>query len=288
MSGAPTMLAGVRPWRPSGLLYAAAATHVGALGAVLLAPATLPWAAGGVAASHLLMAGAGLWPRCAWLGPNLRQLPPQAEDCIALTFDDGPDPELTPRVLDWLARHDLRATFFCIGARAERHPTLVREIARAGHAVENHSQHHSHRFSVSGPGWMRAEIASAQQVLAELAGTAPRFFRAPAGLRNPFLEPALCGLGLNLASWTRRGFDTLPRARPERIAARLLRGLAARDILLLHDGHGARMAGGTHTLPAVLPHVLAAVQDAGLRCVTLREAFAAPAIAPTRPEDGQA
>jgi len=266
-----------RPWHSSTLLRATAAAHVGALGAVLVQPATLPWAAGGVIASHLLIAGAGLWPRSTLLGPNLLRLPPQADGCIALTFDDGPDPDMTPRVLDWLARHDLRATFFCIGARAERHPELVREIARAGHAVENHSQRHSHRFSVSGPGWMLAEIQGAQEVLGELAGVPPLFFRAPAGLRNPFLEPALCKLGLRLASWTRRGFDTLPNARPERIAARLLRGLAARDILLLHDGHGGHMADGAPVLPEVLPHVLEAVQRTGLRCVTLRDAVGLPA-----------
>lgn len=261
-----------RPWRPAPLVGGALAVHVGAAAAILARPAALPWAVGGVIASHLLLTAAGLWPRSTWLGPNLLSLPQSARGCVALTFDDGPNPELTPRVLDLLDQHGARGTFFCIGARAAQHPALVREIVLRGHAVENHSQDHRHHFSLFGPARQMRDIAAAQQVLTELSGTAPRFFRAPAGLRNPFLEPVLCRLGLHLASWTRRGFDTTASGDAERVTARLLTGLAERDILLMHDGNPGHDRAGQPLLLEVLPRVLQAIDRAGLRCVTLREA----------------
>lgn len=263
-----------RPWRPSALLGGAAAVHVGALGAVIAQPGMLPWAAASLGATHLLLGTAGLWPRSTLLGPTLLRLPASAAGAIALTFDDGPNPALTPYVLDRLDAHRARATFFCIGEHARRHPDLIAEIVRRGHAIENHSQHHRLHFSTFGPARIQREIVEAQQVLTELSGQTPRFFRAPAGLRNVFLEPVLCRLGLCLAAWTRRGFDTLSDANAERVSARLLRRLAERDILLMHDGNPGHDAAGRPVIHDVLPRVLDAIDAAGLRHVTLREAVA--------------
>jgi peptidoglycan/xylan/chitin deacetylase (PgdA/CDA1 family) len=139
--------------------------------------------------------------------------------------------------------------------------------------VENHSLRHRHDFSLLGPRGYLREIGAAQEALAAAAGSAPRFFRAPAGLRNPFLEPALARLGLELVSWTRRGFDTAS-ADPATVRARLVRGLAAGDILLLHDGHAARGRDGFASVLAVLPRLLEDLSAAGLRPVTLRAALA--------------
>lgn len=269
-----------RPWRPSALVSGALAVHVSAAAAVIVQPAIVPWAAGSVIASHLLLTAAGLWPRCTLLGPNLLALPPAAQGCLALTFDDGPNPELTPRVLDLLDQHHARATFFCIGARAARHPALVQEIVQRGHAVENHSLDHLHHFSLFGPARLMRDIGAAQQVLTELSGTAPRFFRAPAGLRNPFLEPVLCRLGLHLAAWTRRGFDTVAAGDADRMAARLLSHLAERDILLMHDGNPGHDRAGRPLVLEVLPRVLQAIDRAGLRCVTLRDGVSLTAATP--------
>ena len=261
-----------RRWRPTPLLIGAAATHLGAAAAVSVAPSTWPWAAGGIVTSHLLLATAGLWPRSSQLGPNWTRLPDGAAREIALTIDDGPDPEVTPRVLDLLDRHGACATFFCIGERARAYPALVEAIVARGHEVANHSQRHRHTFSLSSPGMLKREIAAAQRTLTDISGIRPLFFRAPAGLRNPFLEPVLCALGLQLASWTRRGYDT--RVRDARaIERRLLRGLAPRDILLVHDGHAARDAHGTPVVLDVLPTVLRAAADAHLRWTTLRAAI---------------
>jgi peptidoglycan/xylan/chitin deacetylase (PgdA/CDA1 family) len=159
-----------------------------------------------------------------------------------------------------------------VGERVERHPELAREIVRLGHAVENHSQHHRHSFSLMGPRAMEHEIVEAQHSIARITGEGPRFFRAPAGLRNPFLDPVLCRLQLKLATWTRRGFDTLNHD-SDQVYRRLTRTLAAGDILLLHDGHAARGRLGTPVIVEVLPRLLETLRNRGLQPVTLRAAL---------------
>jgi peptidoglycan/xylan/chitin deacetylase (PgdA/CDA1 family) len=208
------------------------------------------------------------------LGPSWTRLPPAAAERgeIAITFDDGPDPETTPRVLDLLDVFGGRASFFCIGAQARLHPELCGEIVRRGHSVENHSQHHRWDFAFSGYRGFCQEIAESQATLAGITGQTPRFFRAPFGIRNPLLEPALAHSGLLLASWTRRGFDTR-EGRPETVIRRLTRQLAAGDILLLHDGHSARTADGEAVVLRLLPRLLERIRTAGLRTITLPQAL---------------
>ena len=261
-------------WHSTPLIRASIALHLLALVAVITAPGQWPWALAAVAANHLLIAAAGLWPRSHWLGPNWTRLPAAAtaRHEIALTIDDGPDPVVTPQVLDLLDRYAVQATFFCIGQQAARHPDLCREIVRRGHAVENHSQQHRHYFSLMGPRGLRHELQAAQDTLTGISGQRPLFFRAPAGLRNPFLEPVLARLGLRLASWSARGFDTRV-SDAERVKNSLLCGLRAGAILLLHDGHAARTAEGIPVVLEVLPTVLEAAAAAGLRVVTLRHAL---------------
>ena len=258
-------------WPP--LLRASVVLHGVLLVLVMVRPSTWPWLLAALVLNHAVITLAGLWPRADWLGPNLTRLPAAAiaRRELALTIDDGPDPDLTPAVLDLLDAAGARATFFCIAERAERHPALVAEIVRRGHSVQNHSLRHRHTFSLLGLAGYRRELAAAQAVLGRLAGRTPEFFRAPAGLRNPFLDPVLHALGLTLASWTRRGYDTRERD-PQRVLDRLLRDLAPGDILLLHDGHAARTSEGTPVVLAVLPTLLARLQAAGLRAVTLPEA----------------
>jgi peptidoglycan/xylan/chitin deacetylase (PgdA/CDA1 family) len=262
-------------WHSPPLVRASIALHVLALAVVVAVPARWPWALAIVIAGHWLVVAAGLWPRSRWLGPNLTLLPvaATARNEIALTIDDGPDPVVTPQVLDLLERRAVRATFFCIGERAERYPELCREIMRRGHAVENHSQHHHHGFSLLGPRGLMRELQSSQDTLTRVCGRRPIFFRAPAGLRNLFLEPVLARLGLRLASWSARGFDTRTND-PERVKNSLMRGMRAGAILLLHDGHAARTAAGVPVILEVLPAVLESAAAAGLRAVTLRQALA--------------
>lgn len=261
-------------WHSTPLIRASIALHLLAGLSVIIAPVQWPWALAAVAANHLLIAAVGLWPRSHWLGPNWTRLPAAAtaRQEIALTIDDGPDPLVTPQVLKLLDRHAVKATFFCIGKQAERYPDLCREIVRRGHAVENHSQHHRHYFSLMGPRGLTRELQASQDTLTKLSGQCPLFFRAPAGLRNPFLEPVLARLGLQLASWSARGFDTRVND-VERVKNSLLHDLRAGAILLLHDGHAARTSGGNPVILDVLPAVLDAASAAGLRPVTLRQAL---------------
>ena len=261
-------------WRPSTAIKASFAVHAGAGVAALAAPGLWPCALAAVAANQALLTTAGLLPRSALLGPNLTRLPAAAvmRDEIALTIDDGPDPDVTPRVLDLLDAAGMKASFFCIGARVARHAALARETVARGHAIENHGQRHLTMFAALGPGGMRREIAEAQRSIAEAVGRAPRWFRPTAGLRNPFLDPVLAGLDLRLASWTRRPFDTRC-GDADTVHARLTRDLAAGDILLVHDGHAARTGAGQPVILEVLPRLLASLRECGLHSVTLDEAL---------------
>jgi peptidoglycan/xylan/chitin deacetylase (PgdA/CDA1 family) len=258
--------------------------HAGALAAVLARPSTWPWAVGAVLADHALLTAAGLTPRSALLGPNWTRLPAAAA-CrrrVAITLDDGPDPRITPRVLDLLDERQAQATFFCIGERVQRHAELAREMVRRGHSVENHSQRHLNYFSLLGPRGLVAEIERAQDTIGITTGQHPLFFRAPAGLRSPFLDPVLSRLGLQLASWTRRGFDTVSTS-AEAVFGKLTRDLAAGDILLLHDGHAALTGRGVPVILEVLPRLLDSVTAAGLTPITLRAALAPASRAASAP-----
>ena len=232
-------------------------------------PGGWPWALGLVLGSHAAIAGLSLAPRSQAVGRTLVRLPPGARDgCVALTFDDGPDPEVTPALLDLLDAGGARASFLLIGERARAHPDLVREIARRGHAVENHTLRHVPWFACLGLGALRREVAGAQAVLAPLAGRPPRYVRAPAGIRSPLLDPVLSGLGLHHAAWTRRGYDTRC-GNPGRVLRRLLRGLRPGDVLLLHDGNAARTVAGAPVVLEVVPALLTALAHRGLRAVPL-------------------
>ncbi|MDL9998106.1 polysaccharide deacetylase family protein [Variovorax sp. J22P240] len=262
------------PWPP--IIRASVGWHLLAGGAAMLVPGAAPWAIGGIVLNHALITAAGLTPRSSLLGPNVTRLPQAAvaRREIAITIDDGPDPEVTPQVLDLLDAHGQRATFFCIAERVLEYPALAREIVARGHSVQNHTVRHRHNFSFLGPRGFAAEISRAQQVLQEVTGHRATCFRAPAGLRNPFLGPVLHRLGLSLVSWTRRGFDTR-EGNAGTVLARLTDELQAGDILLLHDGNAARTDAGRAVVLDVLPPLLARIRADGLRTVTLPEAFAA-------------
>jgi peptidoglycan/xylan/chitin deacetylase (PgdA/CDA1 family) len=257
--------------RPAALVSGSIALHAAAVAVLAVRPSLWPWAAAGVFADHALLTAVGLWPRSRLLGPNWTRLPDIEGNAgrIAITIDDGPDPRVTPAVLDILAAHNAHATFFCIGERIVEFAPIARDIIRRGHAIENHTQRHLHRFSVLGPRAISREILEAQDTIAQVTGETPRFFRAPAGLRNPFLDPILSRNALTLASWTRRGFDTVTKD-PHVVLDRLCADLGARDIVLLHDGHAARSAAGIPIILEVLPQLLSRIGAAGLATTTLR------------------
>ncbi len=280
LSPAPTT-----PWRLPPFLWLSVALHLALFGLVLMRPAVWPWALALVVLNHLAITVCGLLPRSHWLGDNLTKLPADAAQRgeWALTIDDGPDPDVTPQVLDLLDAHQTKATFFCIATQALAHPALAAQIVARGHSVQNHSHGHPHTCSFFGLRRIEHELRQAQDALGRVTGTRPQFFRAPAGLRNPFLAPVLHRLGLRLVSWTRRGYDTR-EARADVVLARLTPALQGGAILLLHDGHGARDAQGQPVVLRVLPALLQEAKALGLRAVTLPQAFAhQPSPAPTQP-----
>ncbi|HUN41028.1 MAG TPA: polysaccharide deacetylase family protein [Acetobacteraceae bacterium] len=244
--------------------------HAVLLTALAMAPTQWPWLLGALVFNHVLLGVFGMWPRSTLLGPNLSRLP---ESCrrqavVALTFDDGPDPEITPRVLDLLEQHHAKASFFCIGTHAAAYPHLVKEIIRRGHSVENHSDNHALGFALYSVAALRRNVQRCQATLSEISGTRPRFFRAPLGLRSPLLDPVVAAEPLCYVSWTRRGYDRVSRS-PEKVLHRLTRGLAAGDIVLLHDTGAWRTTCGTPVVLDVLPRLLEILTTAGLRAVSL-------------------
>lgn len=260
-------------WQPTLFIKLMLAIHLLLLVSIIVIPQLWVWLLAVFILTHIMIAAVGLWPRSHLLGPNWTQLPIAAANRneVALTIDDGPDPDVTPQVLDTLDEFDAKATFFCIGKNALQHPELCREIVRRGHLIENHTQQHRHYFSLQGFYGLMREIDAAQNTIFDITGTRAKFFRAPAGLRNPFLEPALNQLGLRLVSWTARGFDTQTK-HAEKVTKKLLAALRPGAILLLHDGNAARIKSNIPVILAVLPILLAEAKKKNLHFVTLQDA----------------
>ncbi|MFW5440719.1 MAG: polysaccharide deacetylase family protein, partial [Methylophilaceae bacterium] len=145
-----------------------------------------------------------------------------------------------------------------------------REIIHRGHAIENHSKQHRHKFSLLGMKGFKREIEAAQHTLTDITAQCPLFFRAPAGFRNPFLEPVLAQLGLTFVSWTARGYDTQTNNAGQ-VKNKLLAKLQAGSILLMHDGNAARTPQGVPVILEVLPDILKSAKSLKLHFVTLRQ-----------------
>ena len=220
-----------------------------------------------------LMAGAapGLWGAYTW-GSHLLTLGsiwrgPRERRAVSLTFDDGPDPEWTPRVLDVLAREGVRAAFFLIGQRARRVPEQARRIADSGHDLGNHTWSHPSLWRC-GPAHTEREIADGHAAIADAAGAPPRFFRPPWGKTNLAMFGVARELGTPNVFWT-----VQPESRrPVVPAEQARRGLArARGgaIYDLHDADGVPGAG--RRLVEYLPALIAGLRAQGYALVPLRE-----------------
>lgn len=258
------------PYRPSPFLMVSATAHLVALGGLAVRPHLWPFLVGAMVADHVGLALGGLLPRARLLGPNVTSMPAAsaARGEVALTIDDGPFPDVTRAVLDVLDAHNARASFFCVGERVHKHPGIIAEAVDRGHKIENHTWSHPRKFFFLSPSALAHEIDKAQDAIRAVAGRQPEYFRAPAGIRSPWLEPILHRRGLRLASWTRRGFDTLTRS-PSRVIGRLLTGLAPGHVLLVHDGPASTGTAGGHMILSVLPELLGGIERRGLKAVPL-------------------
>lgn len=233
-----------------------------------------PWGLALLMGGQALLFWATLWPRSRVLSPVLTRLP-ATRRAVWLTIDDGPSAD-TGALLDLLDRHGAHACFFLVAERAQARPRDVAEILRRGHEIGNHSYSHPEKwFWALPPAAMHAQIRRAQSVLAGLTGAPPRWFRAVVGMANPFVAGALRPLGLTRVAWSARGFDAR-EADPERVVARVRRGLAPGAIVLLHEGapHGRSVD--------IVSAVLAALQADGYRCLTPDQLAAGEAESPPR------
>ena len=156
------------------------------------------------------------------------------EKVVYLTFDDGPDAEQTPRVLDVLKCNNAKATFFCIGSRIAGNEQIIKRIIDEGHTVGNHSFSHTNGFPLFSRRRMVADIEQCQKAIENAIGTAPTLFRPPFGVTNPTVGKAVKTLNLKTIGWTIRTYDT-NRGSDAKIARRISRQLRPGAIILLHD-----------------------------------------------------
>jgi peptidoglycan/xylan/chitin deacetylase (PgdA/CDA1 family) len=187
---------------------------------------------------------------------------------VALTFDDGPDPRYTPQISRLLAERGHEATFFVLGAQATRHPEVLRQLVADGHELASHGFDHG-QLAFSPPSRLRTQLLATEEAIRAGTGAEPvALFRAPHGVRSPWLGHVARGLGYRVCGWNGRIFDT---AKPgvEAIIERAARHLRPGATLLLHDGDGsASEADRSETLGA-LPGILDEAERRGLRSVRL-------------------
>jgi peptidoglycan-N-acetylglucosamine deacetylase len=224
----------------------------------------------------LALAALGTWVGYAWLphlGPRAGiHRGPAARRQLALTFDDGPDPRWTPIVLDLLARHHVRASFFLVGERARRAPDVVRAIVGGGHEIGNHGWSHRSLW-LCGPRQTRREILRSHDTLAALAGSPPRFFRPSWGMVNAALPAALRACGERAVRWSLQPEGLRPVSAGVQVA-RVLRGAHAGAIVDLHDAEGT--PGAPARLVEALPRMIEGLRAVDYAFATVGELLVPP------------
>jgi peptidoglycan/xylan/chitin deacetylase (PgdA/CDA1 family) len=199
-------------------------------------------------------------PRNQWLVANRSRV--DGARCLALTFDDGPDPVDTPKLLDLLREKNVKATFFVVGKRADQYPEIVRRAWVEGHLIANHTWSHNSLFCFLMPNRLRAEIERCTESIRRICGFPPCLFRSPVGLRHPLLAPYLEHAGLEYLSWSIRTLDTF-RPNPNVLAERILNKAASGDIILLHD----HLPRGTTAMLEALSRVIDELKERGFEFV---------------------
>ena len=232
----------------------------------------------------LAVSAAAAWLGYAWLPhlatPLCAHRGPRGWLRAALTFDDGPDPAWTPRVLDTLARDGVRATFFLVGERAAREPAIVRAIAEAGHEVASHGWSHASLW-LCGPRRTALEIDRAQGALAAITGTPPRLFRPPWGMVNAAMFPVLRARGLRPVFWSLQPEGLRPAPADAQVAY-VVSHAHPGAIVDLHDAEGT--PGAPARLLDALPPMIAGLRERGYALTTAGDLLRSSSTAgPPRP-----
>jgi peptidoglycan-N-acetylglucosamine deacetylase len=225
-------------------------------------------AALGVAAAGALTHGA-YYPNSPIFGRVISHLR-MRERVVALTFDDGPNPDATAAILDALGERGIKGSFFILGRHAERWPALVRRIAEEGHTVCNHGYHHR-KLHLKSPGYVRKDLELGTSAIVDACGVRPTFFRAPHGFRSPWVTAIAASLGQRTVGWSRGVWDS---ARPgvDVIVERTVRAAKPGAILLLHDGDGYDPHGDRRQTARAVPLLADRIRDSGFRFASLATA----------------
>jgi peptidoglycan/xylan/chitin deacetylase (PgdA/CDA1 family) len=190
--------------------------------------------------SHMLILYPTLRPRSPWWGPVVTHFRTSRQE-VWLTIDDGPTDD-TPEIVRLLEAERGVATFFVKGVLAAKQPEMIALMKAAGNTVANHSETHpAGTFWCLTPERLAAEIDGANAAIVRSGLERPQWFRAPVGMKNPWVHPLLEARGMRLIAWSRRAFDTV-RSDPDEIARKLTRGVRAGDILLVHQGRPTSIA----------------------------------------------
>ena len=181
---------------------------------------------------------------------------------VAITFDDGPIPFKTEKILEILYQSQALATFFCIGHRVADHPEVARRIHDAGHLIGNHSYWHGKTFDLQSSGKIKKELFDTDEVIEKSIGFTPLFFRPPYGVTNPMVARAVKQSGHETIGWSVRSFDTITPD-PEKLMKRITKSLKGGDIILLHDYCDVTIE--------ILPKLIHHIASLGLKMVRVDE-----------------
>ncbi|MCM4169026.1 polysaccharide deacetylase family protein [Arenibacter sp. H213] len=184
------------------------------------------------------------------------------DNWVAITFDDGPHPEFTPKILKLLQMHDAKATFFCVGKQLEQNGELTEEIVTQGHTLGNHTYSHANDFGFFGTEKVITELKQTKEIIKAMTGLETRLYRPAFGVTNPNIKKAVHHLSLQTIGWSIRSLDTTNLS-TKKVLHRITRKLNKGDIILLHDT--------SEKTVEVLEQLLLFLQKNNMRSVTVNQ-----------------
>jgi peptidoglycan-N-acetylglucosamine deacetylase len=229
---------------------------------------SLAFRAGIVAAAAVAMGYQSMSPTGQWYGPTFTGLKPGVKP-LGLTYDDGPNDPHTLRLLEVLAKHDVKATFFLIGRHVKQRPDVVRELVRAGHVIGNHTFSHPNLIFASAL-QTKMQLLDCTQALTDAAGEHSRLFRPPFGGRRPSTLRVVRALGLEPVMWSVTGYDW--KGKPaEYVEHKVRQRVRGGDVILLHDGSHVMFGADRSQTVIATDRLIAQYKSDGYEFLTIPE-----------------